>query len=59
MALLTQPAIPPCSLHLLQGLANMKAVGIARLQHCSLVIVPEGDPSPAGIRVSTFVLMDD
>ena len=43
----------------MQGLADMKAVGIARLQLCSLVIVPEFDSQPPHIRVSTFVLIDD
>ena len=42
-----------------QGLASMKAVAIARLQYCSLVLVPEADAQPPHIRVSTFALIDE
>ena len=45
----------------LQGLAAMKAVGIARLQQCSLVVVPEADPNLAAgqpVAMTVFVLVD-
>ena len=46
---------------LLQGLAAMKAVGIARLQQCSLVVVPEADRELATgqpVAMTVFVLVD-
>lgn len=43
----------------MQGLATMKAVGIAKLQQCSLVVVPEMQgPGRDDIRMPVFVLME-
>ena len=43
----------------LRGLADLKAVGIAKLQQCSLVVVPEVQgPRREDIRMPCFVLLD-
>ena len=51
--------VPHSGEHALQGLASLKAVGIAKLQHCTLVIVPQVEgPGPGVLQLPVFVLTE-